>query len=110
MRRVVWLPLVCFLLATPTRGADDAPRPLVAGVKDLRAVAAGPGGKVYVAAGGEVLVVQDGKAVPFAGGLGEPGGMATFAEALFVADRDRVWRIDRTGKARVFAAAGAFPS
>jgi glucose/arabinose dehydrogenase len=110
MKRVVWLPLICFLLATPARAADEAPRPLVTGVKDLRSVSAGPGGKVYVAAGGEVLVVQDGKIVPFANGLGEPSGMATFMEMLFVADKDRVWRIDRTGKARVLAAATAFPS
>jgi glucose/arabinose dehydrogenase len=109
MNRVVWLPLICFLLA-PARGADDPPKPLVAGVKDLRSVAVGPGGKVYVTAGGAVLVIRDGKAVPFAEGLAEPAGMATFADALFVADKDRIWRIDRAGKARVLAAATAFPS
>jgi glucose/arabinose dehydrogenase len=110
MRPVVWLPLICFLLATPARGADEPPKPLVTGVKNLRSVATGPGGKIYVAAGGEVLVIRDGKAVPFAGGLGEPAGMATIFNMLYVADRDRVWRIDGTGKARVLAAAAAFPS
>ncbi|HKI34304.1 MAG TPA: PQQ-dependent sugar dehydrogenase [Gemmataceae bacterium] len=118
MRRVVWLLLICSLLGAPLHGAENPPKPLVAGVKNLRAVAAIPAGKVYVAAGGEaardgdgvVLVIEDGKAMPFAAGLDEPSGIGAFADALFVVDRNRVWRIDRAGKARVHAAAAAFPA
>jgi glucose/arabinose dehydrogenase len=109
MRRVFWLPLLCFLLVPPARGAGEAPKPLVAGIKDLRSVAVGLG-KVYVAAGDAVLVLDKGKTAPFAAGLGEPAGMVSFADALFVADRNRVWRIDRTGRARVRTDAAAFPS
>src|SRR5205814_1021848 len=50
------------------------------------------------------------KAVPFATGLDDPTGMAGWGEWLFVADRQRVWRIDRKGKASEFAAAKAFPT
>jgi glucose/arabinose dehydrogenase len=110
MRRVVWLPLICFVLVTPVRGADAPSKPLVSGVKDLRSVAAVPGGKVYLAAGGSILVVEGDKAVPFATGLDEPSSIAAFGDALFVVDKNRVLRVDRQGKARVLAAASAFPS
>ena len=68
-----------------------------------------PSGKVYFAAGGAVLAVDGNKAVPFATGLDEPAAIAAFGDALFVADKNGVRRIDRTGQARVLAAAGAFP-
>jgi glucose/arabinose dehydrogenase len=109
MNRVVWLTLFCSLLALPVGGADE-PKPLVADLKDLRAVAAAPGGKVYVAAGSEVLVVEGGKTVSFATGLGEPAALVTFGDAVFAADRNRVWHIDKSGKPRVLAAAAAFPA
>ncbi len=110
MKRRAWLPLICFLLAAPVGGADQPPKPLVADVKDLRAVMAVPSGKVYLAAGGAVLAVDGNKAVPFATGLDEPAAIAAFGDALFVADKNGVRSIDRTGQARVLAASGAFPA
>jgi glucose/arabinose dehydrogenase len=109
MKRVVWLPLVCSLLAAPSRAADAPPKPLLADVKDLRAVAAVPSGKIYLAAGGSILTIEDGKAVPFARGLVEPRGIATFADLVLVADRNRLWRIDRGGK-NVISVDRAFPA
>src|SRR5262249_1106847 len=58
---------------------------------------------------GAVLVVADGKATPFATGFDRPSGMVAFQGQLFVADAERVWRIDPKGKATVFADASAFP-
>src|SRR5207247_10824495 len=68
--------------------------------------------KVYltVTGDGAVVVVDRAKAVPFATGLGEPRGLAAYQQWLFVADKQQVWRIDRKGKAQIFAAAAAFPS
>jgi glucose/arabinose dehydrogenase len=90
---------------------------LLTGLKDPAAVAVGSDGKVYLTArgssgadGGAVLVVEGGKAVPFATGLGAPAGLVAFQQFLFVADRQRVWRVGPKGKADVFAAAKAFPS
>ena len=40
----------------------------------------------------------------------DPKGMAAFQGSLFVADKKRVWRIDASGKAKVFAPATAFPT
>jgi glucose/arabinose dehydrogenase/sugar lactone lactonase YvrE len=114
MTRAAWLPLVFCLSLVPARGADEAPKPLVGGLKDLRAVTAVPSGKVYVATGGEgggaVLVIDGGKAVPFAEGPADPRALVPFGDGLFVADKDSVRRIDRAGKSRVIAAANAFPT
>ena len=48
--------------------------------------------------------------VPFATGLDDPKGLAVYQDWLFVADKQRIWRIDRKGKAEVFVAASAFPA
>ena len=54
-------------------------------------------------------VIQGGKAVPFAKGLDDPKGMAAFQGWLFVADKQKVWKIDQKGKADLFAPVNAFP-
>src|SRR2546425_13344222 len=80
------LPLKRFLIfavlvvAPSARAADTPPlpRPLVSGLKKPSAVAVGPQGKVYVATqgqasgDGEILLLDNGKAVPFARGLDNP--------------------------------------
>ncbi len=77
----------------------------------------GPDKRIYITTIGEfdkdgdgaVMVVEDGKAVPFATGLDDPKGMVWAGGFLFVADKKRVWRIDRKGKAEVFVSADKFP-
>jgi len=111
--------LTVLLLWTPTLDAGDAlPRPLVTGLKNPESVAVGSDGRIYVTEIGEfgkdgdgrVMVIVKGKAVPFATGLDDPKGMVAWQKWLFVTDNKRVWRIDLTGKAKVFAAAEAFPT
>jgi glucose/arabinose dehydrogenase len=105
-------------LASFATAGERPPRPLVTDLKNPTAVAVGPGARVCVSVAGEpgkegegaVLVIENGKAVPFATGLDDPRGMVTWQEHLFVADRKRVWRIDAQGKAVVFAAAATFPA
>jgi glucose/arabinose dehydrogenase len=108
MNRFVWPPLLGLVVLSAAHGA--APKPLVADLRDLRAVAAAPGGKVYVVAGNAVLTVDAGKAVPFASGLDEPTALTTFGDALFITDRQGVRRVDRGGKVRLLAGASAFPT
>jgi glucose/arabinose dehydrogenase/sugar lactone lactonase YvrE len=114
MPRAAWLPLVICLTFSTARGADQAPKPLVSGLKDLRAFTAVPSGKIYVATGGEsggaILTIDGGKAVPFAEGPADPRALTPFGDGLFVVDKDSVRRIDRAGKSRVVAAANAFPT
>jgi glucose/arabinose dehydrogenase len=116
MKRIVWVSLFFSLVAVPARAADKPPKPLIE-VKNLRAVGAAPGGKVYLGTGeagqtegGAILTLDGTKAVPFAKGIGQPVGIATFFDGVLVADPNRIWRIDRGGNARVLAAAAAFPT
>jgi glucose/arabinose dehydrogenase len=99
------------LLAAP-------PEPLLTGLAHPMAATVGSDGRVYLTVAGDfdregdgaVLVIDKNKAVPFATGLNDPAGLAAYQEWLFVADRDRIWRIDRKGKAELFVSANAFPS
>jgi glucose/arabinose dehydrogenase len=106
------------MLVAPALAAAQQPRPLVTGLKNPTAVAVGTDGRVYIAVAGQpgtsgdgaILVVINGKAVPFARGLDEPKGLAPWREWLFVTDRQRIWRMDRKGKATVFVTSAAFPA
>src|SRR5260370_37164192 len=102
-----------FLGFVSAAAGQGLPKPLVEdeGLKGLSAITVGAGGKIYVArqGQGDVLVIDHGKAVPFATGVGRPNGLAAFQQWLFVTDDQRVWRIDPKGKAEVFVAADAFP-
>jgi glucose/arabinose dehydrogenase len=90
--------------------AADRPAPsLVDGLKNPASLTVGLGGKVYVSVGGSVLRIENGKAVPFASGLDDPKGMASYQQWLFVADRKIVRRIDKTGRVDGFTATKAFP-
>jgi glucose/arabinose dehydrogenase len=113
------LAVVVTLLAAPWLLAEDKlPKPLVTGLKNPESVVIGPDGRTYVSTMGEVrkdgngaiMVIENGKASPFATGLDHPQGMAVWDQSLFVVDMKRVWRIDKRGKTSVFAAADAFPS
>ena len=108
---------VAVLLAEAAAPAAP-PRPLVEGLKTPASVAVGQGGRVYVAVAGEsgkdrggaVVRIDEDKAVPFAAGIDDPKGMAAYQQWLFVAGRNRVWRIDKEGMADSFAAPNAFPT
>lgn len=118
MRRITVVALLPMFLVFAARLAagEELPRPLVTGLKDPQAVAVAADGRIYIAVRGEgekaagaVLVLDEGKAVPFATGLDAPSGIVTWNEWLFVAGQKQIWRIDRKGKAEVFAAERAFP-
>ncbi|HEV3443655.1 MAG TPA: hypothetical protein VG099_03375, partial [Gemmataceae bacterium] len=78
------------------------PAPRVTGLKNPQGIVVGGDGRVYVSVAGEigkdgdgaVMVIEQGKAVPFATGLDDPRGLAAYQQWLFAADRNRIWRID----------------
>src|SRR5262249_1133672 len=116
--KIASLGLIVFLTGfASARGGEPPSKPIIAGVKNLQSVTVGPNAKLHIpvsGAGGTqgqgmVMVLDKGKAVPFARGLDEPRGIAGFQGWLFVADKHRVWRIDARGKATVFVGAAAFP-
>jgi glucose/arabinose dehydrogenase len=118
VQRFIHAILVWAVAAVCVSAADKVPQPLVIGLKSPQSVAIGPDGRAYVATMGEsskdgegaVMVVEGGKAKPFATGLNRPSSMAVWNEWLFVADTTRVWRIDKQGKTSVFADANVFPT
>jgi glucose/arabinose dehydrogenase len=99
----------------PSDGA--LPKPLVTGLKNPDSVVVGTDGRIYITEIGEfdkngdgrVLVLKDGDAVPFASGLDDPKGITAYLEWLYVADKNKVWSIDRKGVATLFAPTNAFP-
>jgi glucose/arabinose dehydrogenase len=98
--------------------AKDLPKPLVTGLKNPESVVVGIDGRIYVTEIGEfdkdgdgrVLVIQDGKAIPFTTGLDDPKGLASHQGWFYVADKTKVWRIDNKGAAVLYAPANAFPT
>lgn len=110
---------VFFLAVLPvTLSAAPPAKPLATGLKNPESVAVGNDARIYISVIGEfdkdgdgaIMVIDKGKVAPFATGLDDPKGLVAFQGLLFVADKQRVWRIDAKGKADVFAAATAFPA
>jgi glucose/arabinose dehydrogenase len=105
------------LLSQLIQAGEQPGKPLVSGLKNPTSVAGGPGGKVYVALAGDgksdgaIVVIENDKAVPFATGLDEPRGLVAPRNQkwLYVAEKQRIMRIDMKGKADVLVAADAFP-
>ncbi len=91
---------------------------IATGLKNPESVAVGFKNRVFVTEIGEsgkdgdgrVLEIVDGKLVPFAVGLNDPKGMVIFQKWMYVADNNRVVKIDGTGKVDVLAAKEAFPT
>jgi len=118
MKRPLWIIGFLLCLSSSMPAQDKLPKPLVSGLKNPESVAIGPDGRIYVSEIGEfgkdgdgrIMVIVKGKAMPFATGLDDPKGMVAWGNSLFVTDKKCVWRIDRKGKAHVFAAEKAFPT
>lgn len=115
MNNSLWIVPVA-LIVPSLAAAERTPSPLVRGLKNPAAVTVGIDGRICISTLGEigkdgdgaVLVLDKNQAKPFAEGLNDPRGLAARGEWLYAVDKDRVWRIDRDGKASVFAAATSF--
>ncbi len=115
-RLLVVMGLVGTIGVGPAAAGSPPAKSQAGGLRHPQSVAIGPDGRTYVSEAGKDgegrIVVLDaaGKATPFATGLDHPRGMVFWTKLLFVADRQRVWRIDEKGRAAVFAAREAFPT
>ncbi|HEY2251142.1 MAG TPA: hypothetical protein VGH74_08785, partial [Planctomycetaceae bacterium] len=98
--------------------AADQLKPLVTGLKNPESVCLGPNGLAYVTeigefdkdGDGQVSVIKDGKASPFATGLDDPKGIVYFNNAFYVTDKTRVVKIDMGGKVTALATPDRFPT
>ena len=97
--------------------AAAEPELVVDKLKNPESVVIGADGLLYATVIGEfdrdgdggVVIVDPGGAEFFTQGLNDPKGIAAFQEFLFVADKNRVMKIDARGNAAVLADADAFP-
>lgn len=55
-------------------------------------------------------VDKAGRVSVFASGLNDPKGLAREGDSIYVADRNRVWKIDLKGRTSVFVESTAFPA
>src|SRR5713226_2207166 len=129
MKHLVSLAVVC-LIAVPHAAGQPKPTTLVTGLNDPTGVAIGAGSKIYVAvhrqslqdADGAIMLIDKGKAVPFATGFKMPGAMVAYQNLLFVTGlkpvfangkdiaEKSIWRVDAKGNAELFVPPSAFPS
>ena len=107
-----------FVLIIALAAEAAPPKPMTTGLVNPESVALNRYGRAFVSEIGEkgkngdgrILAIDDeGKATPFATGLDDPRGVAVWNEWMFVADNDKVWRIDAKGVAKVYAAKDKFP-
>jgi sugar lactone lactonase YvrE len=110
--------MACLLGATTCTAAAVEKVLLAEGLNNPESAVVGEDGRIYVTitgkpdAGddGQVAVIEDGKATVFAEGMNDPRGIGRKGKEFYVADKLKVWRIDETGKATVFADTYAFPA
>jgi glucose/arabinose dehydrogenase/sugar lactone lactonase YvrE len=118
MRYSLSLALVVCVTVSRAGAQQTTPQVLVTGLANPESVVLNPHGQMFVSVIGEpdrdgdgtVVKIEDGKVVPFASGLDDPKGLVALQRWLFVADKKRVWRIDESGKAEVFAPPSSFPT
>ena len=111
------LALALALLAAAAAARAEALR-VVSGLVNPESALIGWDGRVYVSQIGEfgkdgdgsiAVIGKGGKLELFAKGLDDPKGLAVLNKNLYVTDKNRIWKIDSTGKARVFVKLEAFP-
>jgi gluconolactonase len=90
---------------------------IVEGLASPESVAVGHDGRLYVTqigksgvdGDGSLAVIENGKPKIFAKGMDDPMGLVALGSDFYVADKHRVWKVDASGAATVYAAADAFP-
>jgi glucose/arabinose dehydrogenase len=103
---------------TAEKSQDFTPQLFVEGLKNPESVAVGFNRRVFASEIGEfgkdgdgrIVEITGGKITPFATGLDDPKGLVVHQKWMYVNDKDRVIRIDGTGKTSVFVGPDAFPA
>jgi DNA-binding beta-propeller fold protein YncE len=118
-RRVVasCLAIVSVCLTPASKLSAGERQVIVEGLASPESVAVGHDGRMYVTqigksgvdGDGSLAVIEDGKPKIFAKGMDDPKGLVAVGSDFYVADKTRVWKVDATGAATVYAAADAFP-
>jgi sugar lactone lactonase YvrE len=90
----------------------------VEGLATPESVVVGPDGRLYVSEIGEFgkdgdgkisVMGKSGKPEPYAQGMDDPKGLAAAGGSLYVTDKNKIWKIEKQGRATVFVKPEAFP-
>ena len=91
---------------------------VVSGLVNPESAIVGGDRRIYVSEIGEFgkdgdgrisVIGKSGERATFTARLDDPKGLAAWKHTLFVADKTRIWKIDRQGRAAVFVEAKDFP-
>lgn len=107
-----------FVLALPMIAMGATPNTIVESFVSPESVCIGMNGLLYVTEIGEfgkdgdgkVSVIKNGKPEAFAEKLDDPKGMVFFKDSLYVTDKDKVVKVDASGKTSVAYAPEKFPA
>lgn len=102
--------------ALPGAAADER-KVLAEGLKSPESVAVLPGGRIFVSmlgkmtakGDGEIVEIREGRGVPVASGFDDPAGLTVRDGEIYCADKTRILKVDREGKASTYLDAEAFP-
>jgi hypothetical protein len=94
------------------------PTTKITGLKTPESVLQAPDGKIYVSeinifdkdGDGQITVIQNDKVRVFARGLDDPKGLAMVGGNLYVADKNKIVKIDPNGQTSIFAGPNSFPA
>jgi glucose/arabinose dehydrogenase len=117
MKYHLFTPLCLVCLSLPAFAADD-PKPIVSGMKNPESACLGKDGRIYVTeigengkdGDGQLTVIDDGHAKPFATGLDDPKGVVFFQNAFYLTDKTRVVKVDERGRATTLVEPDKFPT
>lgn len=94
------------------------PTSKITGLKTPESVVQGPDGRIYVSeingmdkdGDGQITVIHHDKVRVFARGLDDPKGLAMIGGNLYVADKNKIVKVDPNGQTSIFAGPNSFPA
>ena len=94
------------------------PTQKISGLKTPESVLQAPDGRIFVSeinvfdkdGDGQITVIQNDKVRVFARGLDDPKGLAMVGSNLYVADKNKIVKIDPNGQTSIFVGPNSFPA
>ncbi len=117
MKNIFQLALLVIVCFSGTTFAQFKGKILVKGLENPESVAVSRQGGIFVSSlgkigqdgDGAILEIKKGKAEVFAANLDDPKGITFYQDTLYVNDKNRVWKINKKGQAKIAVPTKDFP-